>query len=167
MSEIEHTSIIDNLRGIDKNGTLLDILLEFEHMLDEQGMYAYKNWKMGEVAQGPKLTRYWLNVTLLYPHLKMPDPKAALRLTNIGCEVNFKKSVLKVPVTPKSQEDLDKDNKPKVKSHKIWLVDVWMPRKFVDEALQNKVQIDGEIDATELSSAYETGLDDETNIGQD
>jgi hypothetical protein len=136
-------------------------------MLDEQGMYAYKNWKMGEVAQGPKLTRYWLNVTLLYPHLKMPDPTAALRLTNIGCEVNFKKSVLKVPVTPKSQEDLDKDNKPKVKSHKIWLVDVWMPRKFVDEALQNKVQIDGEIDATELSSAYETGLDDETNIGQD
>jgi hypothetical protein len=97
----------------------------------------------------------------------MPDPKAALRLTNIGCEVNFKKSVLKVPVTPKSREDLDKDNKPKLKSHKIWLVDVWMPRKFVDEALQSKVQIDGEVDATELSTAYEAGLDDETNIGQD
>ena len=167
MSEIEHTNIIDNLRGIDKNGTLLDILLEFEHMLEEQGMYAYQNWKMGEVAHGPKLTRYWLNVTLMYPHLKMPDPKAALRLTNIGCEVNFKKSVLKVPVTPKSREDLDKDNKPKLKSHKIWLVDVWMPRKFVDEALQTKVQIDGEVDATELSTAYEAGLDDETNIGQD
>ena len=167
MSEIEHANIIDNLRGIDKNGTLLDILLEFEHMLDEQGMYAYQNWKMGEVAHGPKLSRYWLNVTLMYPHLKMPDPKAALRLTNIGCEVNFKKSVLKVPVTPKSREDLDKDNKPKLKSHKIWLVDVWMPRKFVDEALQSKVQIDGEVDATELSTAYEAGLDDETNIGQD
>jgi hypothetical protein len=167
MSEIEHANIIDNLRGIDKNGTLLDILLEFEHMLEEQGMYAYQNWKMGEVAHGPKLSRYWLNVTLMYPHLKMPDPKAALRLTNIGCEVNFKKSVLKVPVTPKSREDLDKDNKPKLKSHKIWLVDVWMPRKFVDEALQSKVQIDGEVDATELSTAYEAGLDDETNIGQD
>ena len=63
MSEIDHTSVIDNLRGIDKNGTLLDILLEFEHMLEEQGMYAYKNWKMGEVTHGPKLTRYWLNVT--------------------------------------------------------------------------------------------------------
>ena len=167
MSEIEHANIIDNLRGIDKNGTLLDILLEFEHMLEEQGMYAYQNWKMGEVAHGPKLSRYWLNVTLMYPHLKMPDPKAALRLTNIGCEVNFKKSVLKVPVTPKSREDLDKDNKPKLKSHKIWLVDVWMPRKFVDEALQSKVQIDGEVDAKDLSTAYEAGLDDETNIGQD
>jgi hypothetical protein len=42
-----------------------------------------------------------------------------------------------------------------------------MPRKFVDEALQSKVQIDGEVDATELSTAYEAGLDDETNIGQD
>ena len=167
MSEIEQTSIIDNLRSIDKNGTLLDILLEFEHMLDEQGMYAYKNWKLGEVTQGPKLTRYWLNVTLMYPYLKMPNPRAALRLTNIGCEVNFKKAVLKIPVTPKSQEDLDANKKPKLKNHDVWLVDVWMPRKFVDEALQNKVQIDGEIDSTDLSNAYEAGLDDETNIGQD
>ena len=167
MSEIEHTNIIDNLRGIDKNGTLLDILLEFEHMLDEQGMYSYKNWKIGEVAQGPKLTRYWLNVTLMYPYLKMPNPRAALRLTKIGCEVNFKKAVLKIPVTPKSQDDLDANKKPKLKNHDVWLVDVWMPRKFVDEALQNKVQIDAEVDSTELSNAYESGLDDETNIGQD
>ena len=167
MSEIKQNDILDNLRGIDGNETLLDILLEFEHMLDEQGMYGYENWKLGEVTHGPKLSRYWLNVTLMYPYLKMPNPKAALRLTNIGCEVNFKKAVLKIPVTPKSQEDLDKHKKPKLKSHKVWLVDIWMPRKFVDETLQDKVQIDGEIDATELSSAYEKGLDDETNIGQD
>jgi hypothetical protein len=166
MSEIEHTNIIDNLRGIDKNGTLLDILLEFEHMLDEQGMYAYKNWKMGEVAQGPKLTRYWLNVTLMYPYLKMPNPRAALRLTNIGCEVNFKKAVLKIPVTPKSQEDLDANKKPKIKSHDVWLVDVWMPRKFVDTALDGKDEFSGAVDTSELSDAYESGLDDETNIGQ-
>jgi hypothetical protein len=42
-----------------------------------------------------------------------------------------------------------------------------MPRKFVDEALSNKNIIDGNIDQSELSNAYETGLDDETNIGQD
>ena len=30
VSDIEYNNIIDNVRSIDKNGTLLDILLEFE-----------------------------------------------------------------------------------------------------------------------------------------
>ena len=41
MSEVEHDKVIDNIRDIDKNGTLLDILLEFERVLDEVGLYAY------------------------------------------------------------------------------------------------------------------------------
>ena len=167
MNEIMQNDVIDNLRSIDGNGTLLDILLEFEHMLDEQGMYGYENWKLGEVAHGPKLSRYWLNVVLMYPYLKMPNPRAALRLKNIGCDVKFKKGTLKVPVTVKSQEDLDAKKKPKLKNHTVWLVDVWMPRKFVDEALTNRNVVDGDINQSELSKAYETGLDDETNIGQD
>ena len=166
MKEIMQNDVIDNLRSIDGNGTLLDILLEFEHMLDEQGMYGYENWKLGEVAHGPKLSRYWLNVTLMYPYLKMPNPKAALRLTNIGCDIKFKKATLKVPRTVKKQEDLDINKKPKLDSHQVWLVDVWMPRKFVDTALQDKDEFTDEIDTSELSDAYESGLDDETNIGQ-
>ena len=43
MSDMNHDDIVDNLRDIDKNGTLLDILLEFESVLDKQGLYAYKN----------------------------------------------------------------------------------------------------------------------------
>ena len=167
MSEIKQNDIIDNLRSIDGNGTLLDILLEFEHMLDEQGMYAYENWKLGEVAHGPKLSRYWLNVVLMYPYLKMPNPTAALRLKNIGCDVKFKKATLKVPVTVKSQEDLDEKKKPKLKNHTVWLVDVWMPRKFVDEFSDDKVKIgDDEVDMEELNSAYDSGLDDESNVNQ-
>ena len=42
-----------------------------------------------------------------------------------------------------------------------------MPRKFVDEALTNRNVVDGDINQSELSNAYEAGLDDETNIGQD
>ena len=167
MSEIKQNDIIDNLRSIDGNGTLLDILLEFEHMLDEQGMYGYENWKLGEVAHGPKLSRYWLNVVLMYPYLKMPNPRAALRLKNIGCDIKLKKATLKVPVTVKSQEDLDEKKKPKLKNHDVWLVDIWMPRKFVDEALTNRNVVDGDINQSELSNAYEAGLDDETKLGQD
>lgn len=167
MDDIKQNDIIDNLRSIDGNGTLLDILLEFEHMLEEQGMYGYENWKKGEVAQGPKLSRYWLNVTLMYPYLDMPNPKAKARLENIGCDVKFKKATLKTPRTVKKQEDLDSNKKPKLDSEDIWLVDIWMPRKFVDEALTGKDVVDGDINQSELSNAYETGLDDETKLGQD
>jgi hypothetical protein len=97
----------------------------------------------------------------------MPNPKAALRLTNIGCDVKFKKATLKTPMTVKTQDDLDSNKKPKIKNHDVWLVDVWMPRKFVDEALNGKDEFGGAVDTAELSDAYEAGLDDETNIGQD
>jgi len=97
----------------------------------------------------------------------MPNPKAALRLENIGSDVKFKKSALKVPRTVKSYDDLDMNKKPKIDSEEVWLVDVWMPRKFVDEALTGRDITDGSINQSELSNAYEAGLDDETKIGQD
>ena len=65
MSELENEDVLDNLRDIDANGTLLDMLLEFEHVFDKQGMYVYDNWKYGEVVKGPSLSRYWLYVQLM------------------------------------------------------------------------------------------------------
>ena len=103
----------------------------------------------------------------MYPYKKMPNQRAAARLENIGCDVKFKKSVLNVPRTVKKQEDLDANKKPKIDATDIWLIDIWMPRKFVDEALSGKDVLDGDINSSDLSKAYETGLDDETKIGQD
>jgi hypothetical protein len=167
MAEMEYDNIVDNLRDIDKNGTLLDILLEFEHVLDDQGMYAYKNWKLGEVVEGPALSRYWLFVKLMYPYKKMPDPKAMMRLHKIGCEVEFNKAVYKTPVDVESPEDLDENGKPKLKSHDVWLIDIWMPRKFVDEFTDDKIKVgDDEVDTEELNQAYDGGLDDQSNVEQ-
>lgn len=167
MSDMRYDDIVDNLRNIDKNGTLLDILLEFEHVLDDQGMYAYKNWKLGEVVEGPALSRYWLHVKLMYPYKKMPDPKAMRRLDKIGCEVKFDKAVYKTPVDVQGPEDLDEDGKPKLKSHDVWLVDIFMPRKFVDEFSDDKVKVgDDEVDTEELNQAYDAGLDDQSNVEQ-
>ena len=165
MSEIENDNVLDNLRDIDANGTLLDMLIEFEHVFDKQGLYVYDNWKYGEIVEGPSLSRYWLYVQLMYPYKKMPDPAGARRLLEIGCEVEFKKGTLKVPVDVKSREDLDANHHPKLKKHKIWLIDVWMPRKFIDEFTDEKINVGGDtVDVDELNQAYDDGLDDETNI---
>ena len=44
---------VENINRINGNETLLDLLLEFEKILDETGIYAYKNWQLGEVVVGP------------------------------------------------------------------------------------------------------------------
>lgn len=164
MSEVDDDDVLNNLRGIDANATLLDMLLEFEHVFDKQGMYVYENWKYGEVTQGPLLSRYWLYVQLMYPYKKMPDPKGIARLTELGCELDYKKGILKKPAPVTSRDDLE-DGKPKLVKHKIWLVDVWMPRRLVDEFTDDKVKLGDEtIDVEELNQAYDDGLDDETNI---
>ena len=47
MSELNQDDILDNLRDVNKNNSLLDILLEFEKVLEDTGVYAYKNWDLG------------------------------------------------------------------------------------------------------------------------
>ena len=56
MSDTMHDGILDNIRSIDKNGTLLDILLEFERVLDEAGLYAYKNWSLVKLLKVQTVT---------------------------------------------------------------------------------------------------------------
>lgn len=165
MSELKHDDILDNLRDVNKNNTLLDILMEFEKILEDTGMYAYKNWDTGEIVEGPNLSRYWLHIKLMYPYMGMPDPKAGLRLEKIGCEVKFNKGVLKTPIVPKSPNDLGSDGLPKLNSDKIWTIDIWMPRKYIDEYTDEQIKVGSEeIDVSDLNDAYTSGLDDNTNI---
>lgn len=165
MSDIMKDDILDNLRDINKNKTLLDILMEFEKILEDTGMYAYKNWDLGEIVEGPDLSRYWLHVKLMYPYKGMPDPKGGLRLEKIDCEIKFDKGVLKTPVIPESSDDIDSDGNPKLKSEVVWLVDIFMPRKYIDDFSDEKVKTDnGDVDMSDLQDAYTAGLDDDTNI---
>jgi hypothetical protein len=168
MSDVDSKDIIDNIRNVDKNGTLLDVLLEFEKVLDEVGMYAYKNWSKGEIAMGPKLSRYWLHVKVMYQYNDMPDPRAGLRLTKLGCEVKYEQGTLKTPITPKSPEDLNKNGEPKLKSDTVWLVDILMPRKFVDEFTDEEMAVGNiKVDQEAVGNAEIQGLDDATNQQQD
>lgn len=165
MSELNQDDILDNLRDVNKNNSLLDILLEFEKVLEDTGVYAYKNWDLGEIVEGPNLSRYWLHVKLMYPYMGMPDPKAGIRLEKIGCEIKFNKGTLKTPIIPQSPDDLDNEGMPKLKSDAIWMIDIWMPRKFIDNFTDEKIKIGSEeVDVTDLNDAYTSGLDDNTNI---
>lgn len=165
-TEIEQLKqTLDNL--VDSSSDL-NILLEFEEVLDNLHIYAYKNWDIGEVVAGPDVSRYWVTVTLMYPYKLMPDPDAALRLIKHGARVFFKKDTYIEPVKITKPEDLGEPDpktgkiKPKKKETKVWLVTIEMPRDFVDEFESSKVTINGvDIDLGDVDSAYDSDYDNE------
>ncbi len=146
---------------------VLDILVEFERVFDELDIYVYKNWLKGEVVEGPKIDRYWITVTLMYPYKMMPDPEGALRLVDHGCKVWMGQDTLKHVAKIKDHSSYESDPetgemKAKIIESPVWLVKVVMPRHFVDEIQTNKVQAGNtSIDMDAVTDAYDENLNDD------
>ncbi len=140
----------DQIKKISETNTLLDMLLEVEKVLDSCDLYAYKNWQKGEVLEGPSLERHWVNVKLLYPYDQMPDPEGAKRLLARQCMVEFKKDTLLTPVKVKTFDDVEVDIRPdgstryktRTESHPVWVVELKIPRRYVDEFSTAVVEAD-------------------------
>lgn len=143
---------------------VLDTLIEFERVFDQLDIYVYKNWQRGEIVEGPKIDRYWITVTLMYPHRLMPDPEGAMRLIDHGCKVYMGKDTLKHVGKIKAGVDeygREQDPEKKVISSSVWLVKVIMPRHFVDEVQTDKIEVNGkDIDLDAVTDAYDENLND-------
>ena len=152
-----------NLSKILDSKNTLDVLLEFEKMLDSVNIYAYKNWQYGEVVDGPKMGRHWVTVTLMYPNKLMPDPNGANRLVNYDCKVNYRKAVYVTPVKIKTQDDFEINEEgkrvPKMVKKGVWLIEITMPRRFIDD---DSIAVDNDdIDQDAVEEAYDDNLDSE------
>ena len=140
----------DEIKKISETNSLLDMLCEFEKILDDIDLYAFKNWNKGEVLKGPKLDRHFINVSLMYPYKDMPDPDGAKRLMKKECLVNYKKDTLIRPKRIKTIDDVVIETRPdggqkykaKTKSEPVWVVEIKMPRRYVDEFSSEKIQAD-------------------------
>jgi hypothetical protein len=140
----------DQIKKISETNTLLDMLLEFEKTLDSIDLYAFANWDEGEVLEGPTLGRHHLTVKLMYPHAKMPDPDGAKRLIARDCLVEYTKDKLIRPKRVRNFDDLIVEIKPdgmthykaKTTTENVWVVEIKMPRRYVDEFNIDKVKAD-------------------------
>jgi hypothetical protein len=152
-------TIKQTLVGISKGDKILDTLLEFERTLDNAEIFAYRNWILGELVEGPDIGRYWYKTVWMYPYAMMPDPDAGLRLTKLGAKVNFRKGVFKRPVKVEGPEDwVDPQTKDaKMVGSDIWLITIELPIKYINRGLQDMDDIiQKDIDDTnqELADAY-------------
>lgn len=159
----EWTMIVHNIKGIMNSDSTIATLMDFERCLDEADIYAFKNWGLGELADGPVIKKYDVTCTFMWPAGLMPDPRGAKRLLPLGCKVNFKKTKIKVPIQIKKPSDFKPGTHyPKMAEREIWLVNIVMPKKLMDDIREGSIDIaDQTIDLEDLDDAYSKDYDTE------
>jgi len=148
---------VHNHYQIHKNASLLDVLIEFDKFLDDLNVYSYENWMEGEIVDGPHLSRYWCEVSIMYPYKQMPNPMGAERLTDRKCKVSFREDHYNEPRRIKTPDDYEPGTKkPKIDEIPVWVVKIRVPKKYV------MIYDKNELDQEEIVKGEQKGLNDET-----
>lgn len=124
--------VIENINSIYNNNNSLEILKDYERVLDELDTYVFENWENGELISGPNIERHWVTCEFMWPYKKMPNPEAAKKLTEYGCQVSYRQDSLISPRKIESPEDFRPGSKKgKLDQHPIWIVEIQMPKKLI------------------------------------
>jgi len=160
----DYWQVAENIKDIYLSEGSLLTLLDFERVLDELDLYAFKNWQIGELVSGPTIGKYRVTCIFMWPEKLMPDPRGARRLLPFDCEVKFKKTQMKVPMKITNPDDFRPGtHKARLIEKKIWLVEITMPKALMSDIRTGSVEMeDEEIDLEDLDDAYEQDLDQES-----
>jgi len=161
----DYWQVADNIRDIYMSDGSLTTLLDFERVLDEVDIYAFKNWEIGELVAGPDIGKYRVGCTFMWPLKLMPDPRGGRRLLNYDCEVNYRRKEIKIPIKITDPSDYRPGTKKaKLMTQEVWLVEIVMPKALMNDIRTGSIEMEDEtIDLEELDQAYEQDLDQEAN----
>lgn len=160
--------IAETIKSLYLSESSLSTLLDFERVLDEMDIYAFKNWEIGELVQGPEIGKYKVTCVFLWPRNMMPDPRGAKRLLPFDCDVEYRKSTMKVPVKIKDTSDYRPGTrKAKLEDKEIWLVSITMPKSLISDIKTGSVELEDQtIDMKDLDEAYQDNLDQQQYLTQ-
>lgn len=161
MSSITIQSIIDGVKQVSMSPSSLEALLDFERVLDSNNIYAFENWKYGELVEGPILTKYRVKCTFCWPRTKMPDPAAGARLLPYGAIIHYSQKWLVYPIEIHDEFDYKPGTKKaKTARTKVWLVEIDLPKHLIRDITRGSEEILAQdIDMESIDDAYEAGLD--------
>jgi hypothetical protein len=126
--------IINNIENIYGSNNSLNLLKDFERVIDELDVYVFENWIDGELMEGPKEGRYWVECTFMWPKDQMPEPVGGQRLLEYGCKVQFAESRLSRVRKIKTPNDIRPGTrKGKIDWEDVWLVKIAMPKKLMHD----------------------------------
>ena len=153
---------IENTKTIQMTDSAVRTLMDFECVIDELDCYAFANWKDGELVDGPRYERYFVACKFMWPYKNMPDPRGGERLLDYGCTVKYLRDSLEYPIKVTSPDDFVPGTRvPKLKKVPVWVVEIVMPKRLMQEINQGSVELEsGNVDAEDIEASYEEGLDD-------
>ena len=161
----DYWQVADNIKNIYMSDGSLTTLLDFERVLDELDIYAFRNWAIGELVSGPDITKYRVTAIFMWPKNLMPDPRGGKRLLPFDCDVVYKKQKIKIPIKITDPSDYRPGTKKaRIIEREVWLVEITMPKALMSEIRTGSIEMaDQDIDLEELDQAYEQDLDQEQN----
>jgi hypothetical protein len=126
--------IITNIENIYGSNNSLNLLKDFERVIDELDVYVYENWIDGELVEGPKESRYFVECTFMWPKDEMPEPQGGLRLIDYGCKVKFAETKLAKVRKIETPDDVRPGTrKGKIDYEEVWMVKITMPKKLMHD----------------------------------
>ena len=135
--------IISNIEQVYGSNNSLNLLKDFERVIDELDVYVYDNWIDGELVAGPKEGRYFVECTFMWPKKQMPEPKGGLRLVDYGCKVQFAESrVAKVRKIKNPDDIRPGTRKGKIDHEEVWMVKIAMPKKLMHDITRGYTELD-------------------------
>jgi len=160
----DYWQISQNIQDIYLSEGSLLTLLDFERVMDELDVFAFKNWAIGELVSGPDIGKYRVTCIFMWPEELMPDPRGGRRLLPFDCVVKYKRTTMKIPVRINDPSDYKPGtHKARITEKKIWLVEITIPKSLMSDIRTGSVELeDQDIDLEDLDNAYEQDLDQES-----
>jgi hypothetical protein len=160
----DYWQISQNIQDIYLSEGSLLTLLDFERVMDELDVFAFKNWAIGELVSGPDIGKYRVTCIFMWPENLMPDPRGGRRLLPFDCEVKYKRTTMKIPIKIEDPSDYKPGtHKARITEKKVWLVEITIPKSLMSDIRTGSVELeDQDIDLEDLDSAYEQDLDQES-----
>lgn len=156
---------------------LTDILIDVEDYFDTSNLYAFSNWIDGVIVSGPFVSKYWVKLTLKYKYKKMPDPAGGMRLVTHGTRIGYKIGHEEVPIKIRTPNDyIPGTKKAKMRLEKIWLIEILVPRRLVqnlsdeimdlyDEDVDSETLDDADVQGISAEDAVDQGASDMSDLG--
>jgi len=164
--------IVKNIQTLAADDSSFKILKDYERVLDDLDLYVFKNWEDGELLAGPNVSRYFVSCKFMWPENDMPDPEGAERLLEYGCKVTYHKNKILVPRKVRKPSDFRPGTKKgKIDPHPIWVVEITIPKKlmqdiFTGKELQDNIQYAEAMQKAEASKIEPTEAAQEAMPGQ-
>ena len=135
--------VIKNIENIYGSNNALNLLKDFERVIDELDVYVFENWIDGELVEGPKEGRYWVECTFMWPQDQMPEPEGGKRLLEYGCKVQVAETEIAKVRKIKTPDDIRPGTrKGKIDYEPIWMVKIAMPKKLMNDINRGYTEMD-------------------------